>query len=399
MTALRVLIGAETYPPDVNGAARSTGRLAAGLAARGHEVHVVAPSPTGPAGATVRAGITVHRVSSRRYGPLEAMRVCLPWDAARETAQIMRDVDPDVVHTNGHLVVGRAVVNAARRAGRGLVATNHLMPENVVGYLPLPGVLRDAVGGWMWRDLGSVYSRAQVVTAPTPRAVQLLAERSGITAALAVSNGIDTERFRPRAHAPADEPTILFVGRLDPEKRVDELLRAVAALPPTVRCRVEVVGEGPRRTEWTALARSLGVADRVHFLGLVTDDELLECYARADLFCMPGVAELQSLVTLEAMAVGLPVVAADAMALPHLVRPGVNGRLYRPGDTAALSGHLADLLGDHGLRERAGVASRAIVAEHAIEATVDAYEALYERVLDRDLVTADAGRGERRECR
>ncbi|GIG39337.1 glycosyltransferase [Cellulomonas phragmiteti] len=389
VTALRLLIGAETYPPDVNGAARFAGRLATGLAARGHEVHVVAPSPTGPPGVVEVDGVTVHRVSSTRYGPLEAMRVCTPWDAARETARIVREIDPDVVHTQGHLAVGRGVVHAARRSGRRIVATNHLMPENVVGYLPLPAVVRDAVGRWMWRDLGRVYGHAQVVTAPTPRAVELLTERAGIAAAVAVSNGIDTDRFRPRPHGLALEPTILFVGRLDPEKRVDELLRAVAALPSTVRCRVEVVGEGPRRTAWAALAADLGIADRVRFRGLVTDDELLECYARADLFCMPGVAELQSLVTLEAMAAGLPVVAADAMALPHLVRPGVNGRLYRPGDVTELSGHLADLLADPGLRHRHGRASRGIVAEHTVDATLGAYEAVYARALDREPVTAD----------
>ncbi|WP_125774820.1 glycosyltransferase [Antribacter gilvus] len=383
---LRILVGAETYPPDVNGAARFAGRLATGLAARGHDVHVVAPSPTGRPGVEILDGVTVHRVTSKRYQPLEALRLCMPWDAARETAEIMERVDPDVVHTNGHLSVGRGVVNAARRTGRPVVATNHLMPENIVGYLPFPDFVRDALGRWMWRDLGRIYSRAQVITAPTPRAVDLLVERAGLTQAFAVSNGIDTERYRPRPHAPAAEPTVLFVGRLDPEKRVDELLRAVAMLPDGVRARLEVVGDGVKRAEWTALAASLGIADRVIFRGHVTDDELLEAYARADLFCMPGVAELQSLVTLEAMAAGLPVVAADAMALPHLVRPGANGQLYQPGDVAELSGHLTELLTDVALRERYGAASREIVAVHAIDATLGTFEAMYEKVLDREPV-------------
>ncbi|WP_246169587.1 glycosyltransferase [Actinotalea subterranea] len=390
MTTLRILVGAETYPPDVNGAARFAGRLAAGLAARGHDVHVVAPSPTGRPGVEVHDGVTVHRVTSRRYGPLEALRICMPWEAARETAQIMAEVDPDVVHTNGHLVVGRGVVNAAHRQGRPLVATNHLMPENVVGYLPFPRVMRDAIGRWMWRDLGRVYGRAQVVTAPTPRAVDLLTERAGLTEAFAVSNGIDTDQYQLRTRTPGLEPTLLFVGRLDPEKRVDELLRAVAMLPPGVPARLEVVGDGAKRAEWTALAGTLGIADRVVFRGRITDDELLQAYSDADVFCMPGVAELQSLVTLEAMAAGLPVVAADAMALPHLVRPGVNGELYEPGDVGELADCLTVLLMDPGLRERCGAASRELVAVHAIDATLGMFETVYDKVLDRQPVSADA---------
>jgi glycosyltransferase involved in cell wall biosynthesis len=177
---------------------------------------------------------------------------------------------------------------------------------------------------------------------------------------------------------------VLFVGRLDQEKRVDELIRAFAALPAGVPGRLEIVGDGARRQDWGALADGLGIAERVTFRGFVSEDELLAAYAGADVFCMPGVAELQSLVTLESMAAGLPVVAADAMALPHLVRPGRNGWLYTPGDVADLSTRLAALLTDPALRRRMGAASREIVAEHAIEATLDTFEGIYEKILGRD---------------
>ncbi len=96
------------------------------------------------------------------------------------------------------------------------------------------------------------------------------------------------------------------------------------------------------------------------------DDELVTAYRRCAVFCMPGVAELQSLVTLEAMAAGRPVVAADAVALPHLVRPGHNGLLYRPGDVAGLAAALNRLLDDPAARERMGQASREMVARHAL---------------------------------
>ena len=178
---------------------------------------------------------------------------------------------------------------------------------------------------------------------------------------------------------------MLFVGRMDQEKRVDELIKAFAAQPmPAV---LDLIGDGPERGAWTALVDELGIADRVRFHGFVPEDDLVAAYARASVFCMPGIAELQSLVTREAMASSTPVIAADAMALPHLVRPGRNGWLYRPGDVSELTTRLTALLGDAALRRRMGAASRELVAEHAIGATLDRFEGIYREAIARTGVT------------
>ncbi len=380
---LRILIGAETYPPDINGAAHFAQRLATGLAGRGHQVHVVAPSPTGPPGTAVDDGVTVHRVRSHRYFMRTDFHVCLPWDARPATAALMAEINPDVVHTQGHMVVGRYIVRAACRSGRPLVATNHLMPENLAAYLPLPPVLRRLAARCAWKDLGRVYAKADAVTAPTPHAVELLVRRAGLIDAFPVSCGIDADRYRATASDDPATPTVLFVGRLDREKHVDELVKAMAALPARVPAELEIVGDGPQRAAWTALAQRLGIADRVRFRGFVAEEELLKAYARAAVFCMPGTAELQSLATLEAMAAGTPVVAADAVALPHLVHPGRNGWLYTPGDIAGLTARLTTLLSDPAARHRMGQAGLEIVAEHGIDATLDTFEDLYRRLAGR----------------
>ena len=387
MNPLRILIGAETYPPDVNGAARFAERLATGLAGRGHEVHVVAPSPTAKPTRDVRDGVVVHGIRSHPWHSHENFHFCLPWQAFPDTRALMERIDPDVVHTQGHMVLGRGIVRAARRGRRPLVATNHLMPENLLAYSPIPGFLRKPAATIGWKDLGRVYGKAAVVTAPTPRAVDLLIRRAGLTDAFPVSCGIDAERYRavPKADS-ADRavPTVLFVGRLDHEKRVDELIRAFAALPAAVPAELEIIGDGSRREEWKALARELGCTERIRFRGFVSEEELLAAYARAAVFCMPSIAELQSLATLEAMAAGTPVVAADAMALPHLVRPGRNGWLYQPGAVSELTTRLATLLGDPAMRKRMGAVSRELVAEHAIEATLARFEGIYRQVVGRD---------------
>ncbi|RZT85198.1 glycosyltransferase involved in cell wall biosynthesis [Pseudonocardia sediminis] len=375
---LRVLIGADTYPPDVNGAARFTERLAGGLAGRGHEVHVVAPSPTGPPG---RGGgapghPVVHRVRSHAYPSQERFRVSLPWRAAAATAELLGELRPDVVHVQSHFSVGRGLAVAAHARGVPLVATNHFMPENLLDHAPVPASAAGWVSRWAWRDLARVYGRADALTAPTPCAVRMLDERAGLPGGRAVSCGIDVARFAGGAEDPV--PTVLFVGRLEQEKRVGELVAAFARVPGDVR--LEIVGDGSRRAEWTALARRLGVESRVRFRGFVDDDELVAAYRRAAVFAIPGVAELQSLVTLEAMAAGRPVVAADAVALPHLVRPGRTGWLYPPGDVDALAAALSALLADPAARARMGAAARETAGTHALDATLDAFTDLYARV-------------------
>ncbi|GAA1022616.1 hypothetical protein Aple_021530 [Acrocarpospora pleiomorpha] len=93
---------------------------------------------------------------------------------------------------------------------------------------------------------------------------------------------------------------------------------------------------------------------------------------------MPGIAELQSIATLEAMASGLPVVAADAVALPHLVEE--NGYLYQPGDVMALAGHLTRIITDESLRERLGRNSRAMAMAHDHQVSLARFEAIYDEV-------------------
>ncbi|MFB6551665.1 glycosyltransferase [Streptomyces sp. NPDC056405] len=373
-----IVIGADTFPPDVNGAANFAHRLADGLSGRGHDVHVICPATEASAGTSVEKGITVHRLASHKTPFHPTFRVCLPWQVARPTGRLLEEIGPDVVHIQSHFAVCRSLTAAARRHGIPVVATNHFMPENLLGYTGLPDRLAGAACRLAWRDLVRVFRRAHVVTAPTPRAVQLLHDNGLASPAQAISCGLELERFsQPTQNHDKAGTCVLFVGRLDEEKNVHELLHALALLPRHLDVRGEIVGEGSCRRGLEDLADELGIWDRVIFHGLATDQEVLDAYARCDVFCMPGTAELQSLVTMEAMAAGKPVVAADAMALPHLVHPGRNGYLFPPGDVHALAGRLMELVGDPAAQRRMGEAGREIVAGHDIHRTLTAFEALY----------------------
>ncbi|MFJ9778846.1 glycosyltransferase family 4 protein [Amycolatopsis sp. NPDC101161] len=373
-TGLRVLIGADTFPPDINGAAFFAERLARGLAGRGHDVHVVCPSDDGPARTEPRDGYTIHRLRSRAIPFHGNYRFCTPGGARPAVGEILDRVRPDVVHVQAHFGVGRTLLEAAAERAVPGMATNHFMPDNLLGYTPFPRRVKDALARWAWKDLVRVYRDARIITTPTPRAAEVLAGIGLDRPAQVVSCGIDLAHYAAPAR-PADRPmSVLFVGRLDAEKNIDQLLRALAPLP---HVRADLVGDGTRRRELEDLAAELGVAGRVTFHGFVPDAELVHRYAAADVFCMPGTAELQSLATMEAMAAGLPVVAADALALPHLVHHGENGYLFTPGAITTISRWLADLAADPAARARMGEASRTIIAGHDIAGALATFEAQY----------------------
>ncbi len=374
---MRIVVAGDTYPPDVNGCSVFTASLATGLASRGHEVHLISPSPSGPAYVEESGGVVLHRLVSTRYPWHPTFRIAHPMKARREVSQIIRDAKPDVVHVQSQFIIARCAAAAARRQDVPWVATNHFMPENLVTQMPfaVPQVVFRVAAHLAWRDLARVHRHAQVITSPTRTAADLLRRRAGIEGALAISCGVDTSVFVPAEDAETTAASILFVGRLEQEKHVDEIIDALPLVNPGITLRI--VGEGSQEEAWRRRARDLGVGHRVEFLGHVDDGGLRAEYARSQLFCMPGTVELQSIATLEAMAAGLPVVAANALALPHLVHPGINGDLYQPGDVPGLAAAIANIFADEASRRVLAKASRALVADHDIELTLDAMEKVY----------------------
>lgn len=379
----RILISTDTYPPDVNGAAVFTYRLATGLAARGNEVHVVCQSDQGPATAEVVDNVVVHRLRSAPLLVHPSMRVTVP----TRLDWLLTAIEPDVLHTQGHFVVGRAAIAAARRRRVPIVATNHFMPDNLFQFGHIPDRLRQKAGQLAWRDFSRVFNRADHITTPTPLAAKLLADQGFAREVESVSCGIDLTRFHPHAEPKAwarklfdlpDRPTALFVGRLDEEKRLDELVRALPYVLNDTDAQIAFVGQGNQRPELERLADRIGVRDRVSFLGFVPDENMPQAFAAADLFAMPGVAELQSIATLEAMASGLPVVAANAMALPHLVNG--NGYLFEPGDVMSLARHMTSILTDEDLCARLGKASRDLALTHDHQTSLARFEKIYDEV-------------------
>ena len=391
---LTVVIGADTFAPDVNGAARFAERLAAGLVSRGHDVHIVAPAASRKHGTWVEEHegqkMTAHRLYSWRWYPHDWLRFAIPWRIKQNSARILDEVKPDVVHFQSHIVVGRGLSQEAQKRGIRIIGTNHFMPENMLEFTLLPKFIQEYAIGLAWKAARRTFGRAEAVTTPTAKAAQFLEKYTGLRNVHAISCGIDAHNYTPD-FTPRTGNRILFVGRVTGEKQIDVLLTAVSLLPSDLDAQLEIVGGGDQLKNLQSLAEQLGIADRVTFTGYVTDQELREAYTRATVFGMPSIAELQSIATMEAMASALPVVAANAMALPHLVHDGENGYLFEPGNAQ----HLADRL-EHVLtlpQEELDVlknASLRIVAAHDIQTTISTFESLYRGEPVADPVTESA---------
>jgi len=386
--ALTVLIGTDTFAPDVNGAARFTERLAAGLVARGHIVHVAVPASSRKHGTWVEVHegqpMTMHRIPSWRWLPHDWLRYVMPFRINHYSKPIVDAVKPDIVHIQSAIIIGRGLARYAESQGIPIVATNHLMPENMVDHSLLPAFAH----GWFYRRYWAyvlpTFRRARVITTPTRRAADFFEKYSGMRGVHAISCGIDAANYRPD-FSPSTQNRALFVGRLTGEKHIDVLLKAIAALPADLDAHLEIVGDGDLRRHLEHVTAQLGLSSRVTFSGYVSDEYLRDAYSRATVFVMPSIAELQSIATMEALASGLPVVAANAMALPHLVHDGENGYLFEPGSVEDLTAKLTDVftMGDE-KRAVLGHASLRMIQAHDIQRTLTTFEALYrgEDVID-----------------
>jgi glycosyltransferase involved in cell wall biosynthesis len=379
---MRILIGGDTFAPDLNGSASFAKRLGAGLAARGHDVHVMAPAQPHAVGTFAEQydgqTLTVHRIYSWRWLPHPWLRFMLPWRIKANSRKVVDSIHPDAIHFQSHIIVGSGLAPIAKQRGIRLIGTNHTMPENVLQHVT---ILPKPTLAWLarvqWGAAARIFRMADVITSPTQNSADYFEKMTHLDGVIAISNGIDTSVYTPTFERHADN-RIVYVGRLDEEKHVEELIQAAARMDLALDVQVDIVGGGEVKQKLRELAATLGIADRIHFLGKLSDEDLRATLTRGTVFAMPSRAELQCIAAMEAMATALPVVAANAMALPHLVHEGENGHLYEPGDIDAFAAALTDVLTAPPARlDKMKKASLEVVKHHAMGHTLDVFEALY----------------------
>lgn len=374
---MKIALTTDSFVEGQGGVSTAVTALARSLRKRGHEVIVfTAADPS-------HKDIDIDVVGLRaiHYERFPGGRVPL---APIALAQELADFNPDVIHNHSMGTMGIQALAAARLLGLPILGTCHVFLAGFLQYAPisLDGVpLTEDIA---WKYTIAFFNRFSQVTTPSEAMQYELITHGLRSPVAAISNGVESDYFRPPPETLADDahpPTLIHVGRLSYEKRVDIVLRAFAHLvtdhPET---HLIIVGDGPETAMLKSLSADLGVSDKVQFTGFVSHDKLARIYQNADIFVTASTIETQGLVVLEAMACGLPIIGVDAMALPELISHEINGYLVPPWDEQMMAASIAQLIESRELCDAMGRESRRLALQHSLPNISQDYEYLYQRI-------------------
>lgn len=416
LKSMKIAITTDLYYPMINGVAVFAHNLAKGLARQGHDVMVICPSFSGKKHRTKRDGVTTVYVRSIRF-PLypdqinevsegrEFLGFSLPrlayknglWLAISPYNEMKKALDrfhPDVIHSQTAEGVAIAARRYAEKYNIPLVATGHAYPDNITGQRKILKPIKKPLDAVLRVYMASFLKHSEYATMPTEMAIEDLVPKNRKHFKVTVeplSNGVDLSQFGPKKVAkkyfrkykiPENVPIVLYVGRVDPEKSIGEVVLAFEEVAQQIPEAVMVVaGDGTDRKRLMDLAESLGLKERVRFLGRVMPPDLMEIYRMATVFVTASTTETQGIVLIEAAATGLPLVAVDAGAVRELCQNRKNGALCRPKDTLQMARAIMRIIKDRELRQSYSEGSLEIAKKHDLNRTLQRFEEIYEEAI------------------
>jgi glycosyltransferase involved in cell wall biosynthesis len=308
----------------------------------------------------------------------------------QEIKAALSSFKPDVVHVQVSDPIGLSVVSYAKKNNIPVVTTEHNQPEVLTDPLHMPRIMKRPTNYLLSAYFRNRQSKSDFVTMPTEQAIRGLLKGNkdlGVPIA-AVSNGVDLSRFKPgktsdviykKYSIPTDKLTVLYVGRVDPEKKVGTVIEAFLKAEVD-NSQMVIVGDGVDKAK---LENKFGKLDDIHFLGRVAGDDLYELYKIGDVFATASEIETQGIVLIEAAACGLPVIAVDKGAVSEVCLDEENGYLCEPGSVPEIAAAIKKILSDEKLRERFAKKSLEIAKEHDFETTLDKFINIYNKVTER----------------
>lgn len=384
---MRIAYLTQSYPPMISGAAIMVERLAKSMAGRGHPVLVLAASDKSYPYASYQENLTIIRLRSI-HNPLRVGQRFLSYPRLK-ILQSLNEFHPDILHVHEPLLLSKLGLEYVRSAQIPILLTVHQVPWVVTRYLPNFSGIGSMAESILWTYARRTLGQFTAVITPSQTVSDLVALMTG-TQPVTISNGISLKAFqsnpstddhaaiRARMHLPANVPVLLHVGRLDVDKNVERVIQAAAQAMQSTEAHLLIVGDGSQKHNLMKLCEMLKISDRVHFPGYISLQEgLPEIYRIASLFVTASEIEIQSLVLLEAIASGLPIVAVRATFIPELVHDGRNGFLTEPGDIDGMANAISTLLKDPEQRRRMSKFSRTLAENHDIQISMDLHEQFY----------------------
>jgi glycosyltransferase involved in cell wall biosynthesis len=351
--------------------------LCHGLVRRGHKVTVLTLR-TCPAPATESSnGLTVYRVAALELTRWLGVQFTASVPVLGTLARLIHSFQPDLIHA--HNLFSRTTEVAALLRTMfhvPMVTTLHLGRAEGDARL-LKALIRSyelTLGRYILRHSDHVTC---VSNAVAEHARHIGGHPTPVTV---IPNGVDASLFHPRLERNKLGETILFVGRLVPNKGPETLIQAAPiVLAQHPKAQFLMVGDGPLRPRLEGQARKLGLGKAVQFLGIRKD--VPQLMREAILLVRSSSLEGMPLVVLEAMASAIPVVATPVGGTPELVKDGVNGFLVPVGSSTALAQAIVRLLDDHPLAQEMGRRGRELVKDgYTWDAVVDQTERVYNEV-------------------
>lgn len=379
---MKILMFTNHYLPHISGVATSIKRTMKGLENLGNTVHLIAPRYP-------HFFETDSRIS--RIPSLPLPIIPLPFPLRRLIARISEKFSPEIIHTHHPFLLGKIAMKISKAKKIPLVFTYHAMYEHYIHYIPLVPVsfLKSAV----IKKVMNFANNASAVVAPSLSVAEVLRKRGIKTLVRIIPTGIELDKFKITATArqktretwnARDGSTVIVTfARLAPEKNFEFVLKAFARLINDYAMddlMLVVGGDGPSKNSLENLAETLGIKKNTLFPGAIKHENIPDFLAGADIFAFASLSETQGLVTLEALAAGLPAVVVDAPGSRDVVENGKSGLIAKP-EIADFTGILHKVITDFNLRKRLSEGARERAKEFSEDKIAQRLNELYKELL------------------
>lgn len=386
---MKILLATESYYPNIDGGAVAQHRLVRELVKHGHEVGVIAPGFSFKSSIEKDNGSTIFRTKGLTLPFYMNNRYHFSPFPIFEVKKIIKKFKPGIVNVCSPYPIGISAMICAKKYGIPVVGSIHILPENMLAPFTCFRFY-EKMRKYAWSYLVYFYNLFNWATIPTQTGAEMYKTRGLKTNITPISNGVNTETFNPdndgeylrKKYGLPKENIVLYTGRINQEKNLDVLIKAIPDVLKEIDAHFLFCGSGGTyKQEMIDLTKTLKVSDKTTFIDFLDWKDYPNIYPIANVFVMPAEAELQSIVTMEAIASGLPVVVVDKGAVPELARSG-NGFLFESKNSKQLVGHIVKILSDKKLQKTMRAKSLELAKKHSMGTICSQYEKVYENLIN-----------------